>query len=101
MSLPNTDDAKFCSDDHGESRKSVVPRDEPAFDDPFQPSDVASFRFRRLGSVPRDGCFIGSGDAPRDDSGEGVAPRDRIVPASEADRVVDRPAVEGCMLLSV
>jgi hypothetical protein len=37
---------------------------------------------------------MGSGEAPRDDSGEGVAPRDRVVPISIVERVVDSPVVE-------
>lgn len=95
MSLPSTEDARFWSEDHGESKKSPVPRDDDAFEDPFQPSDVVSFRLRRLGSVTRDGCFIGSGEAPREDNGEGVAPRDRVVPISNVERVEDKPTVEG------
>lgn len=38
---------------------------------------------------------MGSGEVPRDDSGEGVAPRDRVVPTS-AERFVERPDVKVC-----
>jgi hypothetical protein len=47
-------------------------------------------------SVARDGCVIGSGEAPRDDNGEGVAPRDRVVAPSEGARVVDNAEENGC-----
>lgn len=95
VSLPSTDDARLWREDHDESRKSAAPREEEeAFDDPFQAKEDASFRLRLLGCVTREGCFMGSGEVPRDDSGEGVAPRDRVVPTS-AERVVERPDVKG------
>lgn len=82
-SLPNTDDARFWSDDQDESRKSAAPRDDEAFDDLFHPSDPVSLRRPRYAeSVTREGCVIGNGDVPREDRGEGVAPRERTVPIS-------------------
>jgi hypothetical protein len=42
MSLPSTEDAKFCNEDHGESRKSGALCEDEAFEDPFQPSDDVS-----------------------------------------------------------
>jgi hypothetical protein len=96
VSFPSTEDARLWRDDHDESRKSAAPRDEEAFDDPFQANELVSLRVPRLiDSVARDGCFIGSGEAPRDDNGEGVAPRDRVVPPSEGARVVDNAEENG------
>lgn len=95
VSLPSTEDARLWSDDHDESRKSLVPRDDVALDDPFHPSIDASLWPRLFDSVTREGCVIGSGDVPRDDNGEGVAPRERAPPVS-VDRVVDRPEVNSC-----
>ena len=36
-SLPSTDDARLWREDHEESRKSAAPREDEAFDAPFQP----------------------------------------------------------------
>lgn len=94
MSLPKTEDAKLCNDDHDESRKSAAPREDDAWENPFQLNGVASLRVRLAGSVTRDGCFMGNGDVPREDRGDGVAPRERVVPTS-ADNVVDRPEAKG------
>lgn len=98
VSLPSTEDARLWSDDHEESRKSAAPRAEDAFDEPFQPSEEVSLRPRRFNSVTREGCVIGSGDVPRDDNGEGVAPRERVAPDS-VESVVDRPEANGCSSL--
>lgn len=95
-SLPSTEDARLWREDHEESRKSAAPPDDEAFDGPLQENDVGPLRVPGLiDSVARDGCLIGSGDAPRDDNGEGVAPRDRVIPPSEGARVVDNPEANG------
>jgi hypothetical protein len=94
-SLPSTEDARLWREDHEESRKSAAPRDDVAFDDPFQANEDVSLRLPRLvDSVARDGCVIGSGDAPRDDNGEGVL-RERVVPISAGARVVDNAEEKG------
>lgn len=99
ISLPRTDDARLWSDDHDESRKSAAACDVVPFEALSQPNDDVSLRPRLTVSVTREGCVIGNGDVPRDESGEGVAPRDRVVPTS-ADRVVDRPKENGRASLS-
>jgi hypothetical protein len=42
VSFPSTDDARLWREDHDESRKSAAPRDEEAFDDPFQANELGS-----------------------------------------------------------
>lgn len=88
-SLPKTEEARLCSEDHEESRKSAAPPDEDGFEDLFHPEDAVSWR------VAREGWLIGRGDAAREDNGDGVAPRERVVANSDGARV-DRPDENGC-----
>lgn len=88
--LPRTEDARFWREDHGDSRKSVVVG--AGLEEPFNPNDESSLRLRFADSVTREGCFIGRGDTPRDERGEGVAPRER---GPSDRRVVERPDANG------